>query len=65
MNMSDSSHPIEILKQESVTEREGRDGRIRSKKIVEWFVVQNGECLTIRSTKREARAFIKKLENQS
>jgi hypothetical protein len=50
---------LEILKSEYVGEKEGRDGRIRNRKIVEWVVVANGhEFVTSFWTRRDAKAYV-------
>jgi hypothetical protein len=50
---------LEIVKSEYVGEKEGRDGRIRNRKIVEWVVMANGhEFVTSFWTRREAKAYV-------
>lgn len=46
---------LSIVRNERTEEREGRDGRVRSKRVVTYDVVRNGELLAECRTLREAR----------
>lgn len=49
---------LEILKNEAIGEREGRDGRIRTGKCIEWFVVEGADLIGTFRTRRMAKAFV-------
>jgi len=56
---SKATRTLEVVKSEYVGEKEGRDGRIRNRKIVEWVVVANGhEFDRAFDRRRDALAYV-------